>query len=287
VKGRMNDAIRPAAGVIRRSFPARPAFLAIPALPVILTVLAVLAFLPLASAAGAAGLVRPHPSKLTYPPLKVTLPQQVDLKLSNGLEGFLLEDHEIPVVDVYLLIKTYFPERGKFGLNEMAQWVLRNGGTAAWPGDKLNDELEFLAAGLEVSGDNLSTRISCNCLKRDLPHLLEIFADLVQRPAFPDEKVELKRKTMLEDIRRENDEPRGVSQREFAGLIYGDHPYGWRTTEPSVNAITRDDLVQFHSTWFHPNNASTGFDTNNAGTRYQRFRFKLNPYTNTWQSNSC
>ena len=201
---------------------------------------------------------RPHPSKLKYEPLRAVKPQAVDISLSNGLQGFFVEDHEIPVVDVVLVVKTYFPDKDKYGLNEMAQWVMRNGGTATWPGDKLNDELEFLAASIEVYGGNLSTAFAFNCLKKDLPRILEIFADLVRNPAFPDDKVEMKRKTMLEDIRRKNDEPNEVARREFAKLIFKDHPYGWEKATQSVNAITRDDLVAFHNTYFHPNNAIIG-----------------------------
>ena len=128
---------------------------------------------------------RPHPSELTYPKLKITTPEVVDLSLENGLEGFLIEDHEIPVVDIVLLVRTYFPAEEKYGLNEMARWVIRNGGSRNWPSDKLNDELEFLAASVEVYGGNLSTYVAINCLKKDLPNVLEIFADLVMNPAFP------------------------------------------------------------------------------------------------------
>jgi len=157
-----------------------------------------------------------------------------------------------------LLVRTYGPGEGKYGLNEMAQWVIRNGGTATWPGDKLSDELEFLAADIEVYGGTLSTTIALNCLKKDLPRVLEIFADLVMNPTFPDDKVEMKRKTMLEDIRRKNDEPNAVARREFSKLVYAGHPYGWESTTASVNAITRDDLVNFHKAYFHPGNAIIG-----------------------------
>jgi predicted Zn-dependent peptidase len=201
---------------------------------------------------------RPHPSKLVYPPITLKTPEAVEIALSNGLSGFFVEDHEIPVVDIVLLVKTYFPEKAKYGLNEMGQWVIRNGGTATWPADKLNDELEFLAANIEIYGGNLSTMIAVNCLKKDLPRILAIFSDLVMNPAFPDDKIEMKRKTMLEDIRRKNDEPNAVSRREYAKLIYGDHPYGWESTADSVNAITRDDLVGYHAAYFHPNNAIVG-----------------------------
>jgi zinc protease len=201
---------------------------------------------------------RPHPSKLKYPPLELTTPEVEEIKLSNGLEGFLVEDHEIPVVNVYLLVKTYYPDRAKYGLNDIAGWVIRNGGTETWPSDRLNDELEFLAAFIEVGGGNLSRTISLNCLKKDLKQVLGIYADLVMNPAFPEDKIEMKRKTMLEEIRRKNDEPNEIVRREFYKLIYGNHPYGWEGSKESYEAITRDDLVSFHEMYFHPNNAIIG-----------------------------
>jgi zinc protease len=206
--------------------------------------------------AGAAD--RPHPSALTYPPLQITRPEVVEIAFPNGLQGFLIEDHEIPVVTVTLLVKTSFPDQAKYGLNEMAQWVMRNGGTKAWPPDKLNDELEFRAASIWVYGGNLSTYIEFNCLKKDLDVVLGIFVDLVMNPAFPRNKITLKRKTMLEEIRRRNDYPDAVAWREFYDLIYKDHPYGLETTQSSVKAITRKDLVEFHRQYFHPNNAIIG-----------------------------
>jgi len=210
-------------------------------------------------AAGVARAVdRPHPSELTYPPLKIETPEVIDLTLDGGLEGFLIEDHEIPIVDVILLVRTYFPPREKYGLNNMAQWVIRNGGSKNWPGDKLNDELEFLAARFEVYGGNLSTYVWFNCLKKDLPEVMEIFADVVMNPTFPEEKIEMKRKTMIEEIRRRNDQPSKVARREFNKLIYRDHPYGWETSVASVEAITRDDLMDFHRRYFHPNNCILG-----------------------------
>ncbi len=201
---------------------------------------------------------RPHPSKLVYAPLSVKTPETVEIALSNGLAGFFVEDHEIPVVSGVLLVKTYFADRGVCGLDEMARWVMRNGGSAAWPADKLNDELEFLAAFVEVRGAPLNTQISFTCMKKDLPRVLGIFADLVMNPAFPEDKIEMKRKTLLEEIRRKNDEPNAVSRREFAKLVYGEHPYGWEYGTASVNAISRADLVKFHETYFHPANAIIG-----------------------------
>jgi predicted Zn-dependent peptidase len=201
---------------------------------------------------------RPRPGTLSYAPLSIKTPETVEIELSNGLAGFFVEDHEIPVVNGVLLVKTSFPDRGVYGLGEMYRWVMRNGGTASWPPDRINDELEFLAAFIEVRGGDLNTQVSFNCLKKDLPRVLEIFADIVMNPAFPADKIEMKRKTMLEDIRRKNDEPNAVSRREFAKLVYGDHPYGWEPSVETVNAIGRADLANFHEAYFRPNNAVIG-----------------------------
>ncbi|MDD4857692.1 MAG: insulinase family protein, partial [Candidatus Krumholzibacteria bacterium] len=220
---------------------------------VMLTALVAVSFASLALAGK-----RPHPSKLKYEPLRLVTPQATEITLSNGLGGFFIEDHEIPMVNVVLLVKTYFPDKAKYGLDEMTRWVMRNGGTEKWPGDKLNDELEFIAADIEVRGGDLNTMFIVNCLKKDLPQVLDMFGDLVMNPAFPTDKIDMKRKTMLEDIRRRNDEPNAVAGREFARIVYKDHPYAWETTTASVNAITRDDLVGFHSVYFHPNNAIIG-----------------------------
>ncbi len=223
-----------------------------------IAMLAVVLAVSLSSPLFAGKTKRPHPSKLKYDPLELTTPSYEDIELTNGMAGFFVEDHEIPIVNVQVLIKTYYPSEQKYGLNEMAQWVIRNGGTETWPGDKLNDELEFLAAYIEVRGGNLSTTVSMNCLKKDLPQVLSIFADLVMNPAFPEEKVEMKRKTMLEELRRKNDEPGTIVRREFNKVIYAGHPFGWEGTMAGYESIARDDLVAFHNTYFHPNNAIIG-----------------------------
>ncbi|MCK4538672.1 MAG: insulinase family protein [Candidatus Krumholzibacteria bacterium] len=220
-------------------------------IPVLVTVLAVMLAAPLTAG-------RKHPSKLKYPDLEVKVPEVMDISFPNGMKGFMIEDHEIPTVNIVILFKTYFPEKEKFGLNELARWVMRNGGSESWPADKLNDELEFLPAQVEFFGGNLSTSVFVNCMKKDLENVLGILADVVTNPSFPEEKIQKKKDDMLEDIRRKNDQPGDIVNREFNKLLYGDHPYSWETGEASVSSVTRDDIVSFHDTWFVPNNAIIG-----------------------------
>lgn len=215
-----------------------------------------------------------HPSELTFPKLELKTPEYEELAFANGMSGFLIEDHEVPVVNMTIFFGTGRSDKGKVGLGGLAAWTIRNGGSEEWPADRINEELEFVDAYVEVgrpaggggmmgrgggsSADGRSTSVSVNCLKKDLPLCLEIMTELLINPAFPEEKIELRRETMLENIRRENDEPRRIAGRELARILYGDHPRAWRATEETVNAISRDDLVTYHQAFFHPNNAIIG-----------------------------
>jgi zinc protease len=199
-----------------------------------------------------------HPSSLKYPKLEMEAPEYEEIAFESGMHGFFLEDHEVPVVNITMLVSTNRAPRDKTGLNDLAAWAIRNGGGENWDADRINDELEFVAAYLEFSAGPRNATIGVNCLKKDLPMCLEILGDLLVNPAFPDDKIELRRETMLENIRRENDEPRRIASREFRMLAYGAHPMAWQDTEETVSAITRDDIVAHHAAYFRPNSTIIG-----------------------------
>lgn len=211
-----------------------------------------------------------HPSTLKYPKLELKTPEYEEVEFENGMTGFIIEDHEVPIVYVSMLFGTGRPAEDKVGIGSLAPWTIRNGGSEEWPGDRINEELEFVDAYVEFGGggggmgrrggggDGRTTSVTVSCLKKDLPLCLEILGELLVRPALPEEKLELRRATMLENIRRENDEPRGIAGREFNKIVYGEHPKAWIASEETVNAVTRDDLVSFHHAFYRPNNCIVG-----------------------------
>jgi zinc protease len=213
-----------------------------------------------------------HPSELKYPELELKTPEHEELEFANGMTGFIIEDHEVPIVYISMLFGTGRPDPSKVGIGNLTPWTIRNGGSEEWPGDRINEALEFVDAYVEFGGggggmfgrrgggggDGRSTTVTVNCLKKDLPLCLEILDELLVRPTLPEDKMELRRETMLEDIRRENDEPRRVAGREFNKLLFGDHPKAWTPTAETVSSISRDDLVQFQSRFYRPNNCIVG-----------------------------
>jgi len=213
----------------------------------------------LLAAPGFSGDVLPrHPRELKIQPLKFTKPNLEEIQLACGLTGFLMENHEIPVVSIQLQLPTGFAPKDKAGLADLTAWALRNGGSVKIPSDSLNSELEFRAAEIEAWADQDWLSININCLTKDLDRTLELASDLLQHPAFPEAKIALKKKTMLEEVRRGNDDPHTVNRREFRKVLFGDHPTTWEPTLKSVQGLTREDVVAFYKTYGVPKGGLIG-----------------------------
>jgi zinc protease len=198
-----------------------------------------------------------HPSDLPEPePLTFNPPQPEIVILENGMVLYLLEDHELPLFTAKAYIRTgsIYEPGDKAGLAALTGSVMRSGGTATRPGDQLDEELAFIAGSVETGIGQSSGTASVSVLAKHIDTGLEIFADVLMNPTFPDDKIELARKRTLSGIRRRNDNPGAIANREFLKQIYGPaSPWGRNATAKSVRSITRDDLVAFYSKYFHPN----------------------------------
>jgi zinc protease len=198
------------------------------------------------------------PKQIKFPPIEFKTPQVDTLVFPNGMHGYLIEDHEIPVVNIVVKFKAGFADEGKTGLNEVAGWALRNAGTEGFAKETLDDELEFVGASIESYSGDYMGQVYTNFLTKDADRVLEMLADVIVNPAFDADKIELKKKSMIEQIRRRADDPSRLGYSELTKLIYRDHPAGREPTVATVTAITRDDLVAFHDMYVRPNNAVVG-----------------------------
>jgi len=208
-----------------------------------------------------AGWAQKHPRELPEPPeLVFKTPKPAEFTLSNGIRVFYFEDRELPLVSIRGMLRCgdlYEPE-DKTGLAGMMGRVMRTGGTVSLPGDKIDEELEFLAASVEAGvGDEYAT-VSADCLKKDLKRVLEIYADVLMHPAFPQDKIDLARNQSKENIRRRWDQPAGAASLLFTEKLFGGTPYGARATFKSLNGIKREDLQAFHQRFFAPGNLWLG-----------------------------
>ncbi|MEM6648557.1 MAG: pitrilysin family protein, partial [Bacteroidota bacterium] len=137
--------------------------------------------------------------------------------------------------------------------------VMRTGGTATMNGDAMNEALENIGASVEAGMGGSSASASLSTLKEHIDTVLPIFADVLQNPAFPQDKIDLAKTQTRTSISRRNDDPQQIANREFSQLLYGEtSPYATTAEYYTIDAITRDDLVAFHARFFHPNNVILG-----------------------------
>lgn len=198
------------------------------------------------------------PKNLKFEPIEFEPPEVEEIEFPNGLHGYFLEDHEIPVVNIVIMFKATYPGEEKTGLNSLAGWALRNGGSASFSKETIDDELEFIGASIETRAGALTGTISANFLTKDTDMVVEILTDLVVNPAFAEDKIELEKKSMIESIRRKADDPWALGRREYAKIVYANHPAGREATVETVSGLTRDDVVEFHRKYVRPDNAVIG-----------------------------
>jgi zinc protease len=194
-------------------------------------------------------------------------------KLKNGLDVFLVEFHDLPLIDFNLMVKTGGAANpaDRAGLADLTARMLDEG-TKTRGAIEIADQVAALGATLSTGGTWDASNVSLSTLSKNLDPALAIFADVVQHPAFEDKEFTRVRDNLLTAIARRKDSPPTVATLALSHLLYGaKHPYGWPMsgTEASIKRLTRADLRAFYESNYHPNNAAliVAGDTTEAALR--------------------
>jgi zinc protease len=193
------------------------------------------------------------------PPFHPREPRRLVLK--NGMIVFLAENHELPLISGTAMIRggSDSEPAEKTGLVELYAESWRTGGTGKLTGDQLDDLLEARAAKVESAPGDSDTSLSFNCLKADLPAVLDVFTALLRTPAFREEKLKLAKKQMYSGISRRNDDSGEIASMQADILAYGRQSAYARVPEyATVASVTREDLLAWHSSHATPNNIILG-----------------------------
>jgi len=209
------------------------------------------------------GLAAQQPwTKIPVPQLPAFHPQEPKrIVLPNGMIIFLQEDHELPTIDGTARIRggARSEPAAKVGLTGLYSEVWRTGGTKAETGDQLDDFLEIRAAKVETGANDDSTTISLSCLKDNFNDVFKIFSGLLRAPEFREDKLDLAKREAFDGISRRNDEISDIAHREAIKLAYGpSNPYAHVPEYATISAVTRQDLVDWHQTYVHPNDIIIG-----------------------------
>ena len=190
----------------------------------------------------------------------LSLPTIQNFSLSNGLEVKLVEHHELPLVDIRLVIKSgsFVDPPGKAGTASFTADMLDEG-TITRDAFEIADAKDFVGARLGAGSGWDGSFVFLSTLKKHLDTATEIFADISLNPTFPSEDMEKIRERRLTGILQRKDQPITLAALAFAELVYGDsHPYGSPAggTRESMKSITKSDLESYYSTYYKSNNAT-------------------------------
>ncbi len=197
------------------------------------------------------------PGMPAAPDLEFRPPKGDRFTLENGMVVYLMKDTTLPVVHLSAMVgigNAHDPAE-KIGLGELTAQLLKDGGTKSYTADEIDKQLEYLGASIDSSVFSEETRLDMTTLKKDLPKVLDIYAEILREPVFNEEKLKLAKDEELEMLRRRNDKPSDELFREAKRMFYGaKHPYGWRKEAATVAAISRADMQAFHAAYYRPNN---------------------------------
>lgn len=212
----------------------------------------------------AAALSAQAPDRSTPPapgPLKpLHLPAVETRTLANGLPVWIVEEHQVPVVQINLVIRagaTADPA-GKFGLASFTASLLEDG-AGARSALEVADALDFVGADLRTACTYDASSIRLHVPVEHLAQALPVMADVAERPTFPTEEIERARRALLTSILQSRDNPTALAVAAFPHLLYGSSArYGTpeHGTAASVKAFTADDLRTFYREWYRPANAT-------------------------------
>ncbi len=184
------------------------------------------------------------------------LPALQAAQLANGLELQVVEMHKVPVVDVQIVLDAGavrdpadLPGLATFTATMLQQGAGRRGAL------EIADEAAFLGAQLNTAASLDVATVSLHVPKRRLGPALDLLADVLLRPTFPDSEVARQRELRRAQIVQQADNPVAIASIAFPAIVYGRaHPYGrpLNGTEASTGALARDRVVEFYRSYYRP-----------------------------------
>ncbi len=182
--------------------------------------------------------------------------------LSNGLEVILAQRTGVPTMIINLVANAGYktdylssPGTAELAMNLMDE------GTKDMTALQINEKLQLLGASLSTFSNQDQSNVYMSTLKPSFDASLNLFADVLLNPEFPQKEFERLKNEQINDIKQEKSQPVSMALRVMNKYLYGDdHPYSSPYTgtgyEETVQNLSRDDVTAFYNTWIKPNNST-------------------------------
>lgn len=190
-------------------------------------------------------------------PVPFQISQPYITQLDNGLKIVIFEDKRLPLVSfrlAFLAGDTTDPI-DTIGLNSAMAAMLTEG-TANYSSRELAEKIERLGASISANSSDDFTIIAASSLSIYSSEILQLFAEIIFRPSFPEEELDLYRRNAIENIKFQRSQPGFLANEQTARILYGDHPYSrMAPSAADIERLTREALSEAHDRLLLPNNA--------------------------------
>lgn len=190
-------------------------------------------------------------------PVSFEIPKPHQTKLKNGLRVIIFEHERLPLVSFRLAF-------GCGDVNDPADWPgltsaitsMLTEGTEAYTSLQLAEKTERLGAGITANSSDDFTIVSASSLSLYSSEILHLMAEVVLRPTFPENELDLYRRNTVENLKFQRSQPGFLAGEQAARLVFGEHPYSRVSPKAAdIEKLTREKLVDFHAAAFVSNNA--------------------------------
>ncbi len=191
------------------------------------------------------------------PPHPITIPTPREIVLPNGLTVVVVEDNRLPLVSYRLAFRMggAFDPPGLPGLTDLLAGLLPEG-TQSKTSREIAEEVARMGASLSAGANSDYTIVAASALSQFNERILDLMADVVLNPSFPENEVELAKQNTKESLRQQRAQPSFLASEMVSRVMFGDHPYSVVAPTPeSIDRSSRDEFVRFHKSRFVPNNA--------------------------------
>ncbi|MEM7155649.1 MAG: pitrilysin family protein [Myxococcota bacterium] len=187
-------------------------------------------------------------------PKPVGFPDIASFVLDNGLAVYVIENHEVPLVNTQLVVRC-----GTMDHEYLAPFTadMLGEGTRSRSKAKLDEAIEFVGGSLGAFASTHVSTVFSQSLDSDLKLAMLLMADEVQNPLFPSSALGKLKQRAKAGLRAARSNPDALADTLFDVVVYPEgHPYGRPlATEAEINAISVDDIRTFHETFYRANNA--------------------------------
>ena len=186
----------------------------------------------------------------------VDFPDYAERTLSNGARLIVVENSEQPVVTIQLMVPggSAADPDALAGLASLTASQIDKG-TESMTAEEIAEAVDFLGANLGAGASSDWSSIYLTTLTDFLDEGLELMADVVLRPTFPEEELEIEKQRRLSSLRLQRSQPAALAQEFFTENIYGEHPYGQTEDVETIQAVDAAQLERFHEQYYTPDEA--------------------------------